>query len=216
MTVLQPFLAYPLHVQSWRRPAGSIDYRVTNPFGGIDLVNADQSHQGTDIGNTRENDVLRAPVTCNVRSHRHTDGALGLFLDLGGGWQLELWHLNAVYVPTTWTMIGVTQKIGLTGSSGRVQGAHTHVELKRSGKPVDAAPFLPMVEREALPIPGATASSYRFVDVPPSHPFYGDIEWMAEHSLSAGIGGGKYGPDQPVTRAELAAFLHRYDNARPK
>lgn len=191
MTLLQPFLSYPLHVQSWRRPAGSIDYRVTNPFGGVDLVNAGQAHQGTDIGNTRENDPIIAPVTCNVRSHRHTDGALGLFFDLGGGWVLELWHLNRVFVGGEWTKVAVTQRVGTTGSSGQVQGAHTHVELKHNGKATDAAPFLPMVEREALPIPGATASSYRFVDVPPSHPFFFDIEWMANNAFSTGIGGGR-------------------------
>lgn len=191
MTLLQPFLAFPLHVQTWRRPEGSIDYRVTNPFGGVDLVNASQAHQGTDVGNTKENDPIRAPVTCPARSYRHFDGALMLFFDLGGGWELSLAHLNAVNVPTAWTKVSVTTLVGKTGSSGKVQGAHTHIELKHNGRNVDPAPFLAMVEREALPVPGATASSYRFVDVPPSHPFHADIEWMANNALSSGIGGGR-------------------------
>lgn len=214
MTVLQPFLAYPLHVQSWKRPAGSLDYRVTNPFGGVDLVNPGQTHQGTDVGNTKENDVIRAPATCRAMAHRHTDGALGVYLDLGGGWKMELWHLNAHYLTTDWQSVKVGTRLGLTGSSGQVSGAHTHIELKYNGVPKDPAPFLPMVEREALSIPGATAVSYTFSDVPPSSPYFGDVEWMAANGLSAGIGGGKFGPKLNVTREELAAFLHRYDSKR--
>lgn len=213
VTLLTPFLAYPMHVQNWIRPKGSPDYRITNPYGGIDLVNPDQRHQGVDVGNLREGDPVRAPATCRVKGHRHTDGALGLYYDLGGGWILELWHLERVQLLglDQWQSVKVGTQCGLTGASGNVNGAHTHIELKRNGVNVDPTPFLPLVEREALAIPGATAGSYRFIDVPPSHPFYGDIEWMAEQGLAAGSGGGRYDPDRPVTRGELAAFLHRYD-----
>jgi len=48
-----------------------------------------------------------------------------------------------------------------------------------------------------------------FSDVPPEHPFYADIEWAKANGISAGTGNGKYSPDRPVTRAEMAAFLHR-------
>lgn len=212
-TLLQTPFAYPLHVQSWARPAGSIDYRVTNPFGGVDLVNAGQTHQGVDIGNTRQGDPVRAPVTCEARGVTHTDGAIGLIFALGGGWSLELWHLDKRYIGVT-TPVAVGQLLGVTGDSGHVTGAHTHIELKLNGKATDPAPFLPMVEREALAIPGATATSYRFVDVPPTHPYYADIEWFAEAGLSKGIGGGKFAPDRALTRGELAAFLHRYDGRR--
>jgi len=209
-TLLQNPFAFPIHVQSWPRPAGSIDYRVTNPFGGIDLVNASQSHQGVDVGNTREGDPIRAPATCRVKPHRHTDGALGLYFDLGGGWVLEMWHLDKLYgTLDEWTPRGVGALVGVTGDSGKVQGAHTHIELKKDGKPVDPAPFLPMVEREALVIPGATAGSYYFSDVPPTHPFFADIEWFGR-KLGGGPRGGRFAPDLPVTRGQLAAFLHRY------
>lgn len=214
MTLLQNPMAFPVHVQSWKRPAGSIDYRVTNPYGGVDLVNPGQSHLGVDLGNTRPigtqaGDPIRMPATASVRSHRHTDGALGIYIDLGGGWILEMWHLSRLLTPLdTWTPKSVGTIVGYTGASGQVAGAHTHVELKQGGKNVDPEPFLPMVEREALVIPGATAGSYYFADVPPTHPFFVDIEWMGQ-VLGGGPRGGNFGPDRAVTRAQLAAFLHR-------
>lgn len=132
MTLLAPFLAYPLHVQSWNRPAGSVDYRVTNPYGGVDLVNPGQTHRGVDVGNTRSGDPIRAPATCRARGRRHTDGALGVELDLGGTWTLELWHLDRVDLPSEWAPVPVTMRVGITGASGKVAGAHTHIELKRA------------------------------------------------------------------------------------
>ena len=36
------------------------------------------------------------------------------------------------------------------------------------------------------------------------------IEWMAEAGITTGCGDGKYCPDAPVTRAQMATFLKRY------
>ena len=61
-----------------------------------------------------------------------------------------------------------------------------------------------------------------FTDVPEGHPFYHDIEWMAANRITRGYpnkgpdgkpdGTFRYQPDSPVSRAELAAFLHRLDD----
>lgn len=209
-TILQPFLAYPMHPEAWVRPAGSPDYRITNPFGGVDLVNPGQSHQGIDVGNYRSGDPIRAPATCQARGVTHTDGAIGVIFDLGGGWTLELWHLSK-RIGTTSIRVGVGTLVGETGASGNVAGAHTHIELKLNGKAVDPARFLPMPEREAIAIPNATAGSYYFADVPPSHPFFADIEWMGR-TLGGGPRGGRFNPEAPVTKGQLAAFLHRLND----
>lgn len=210
MTLLQTPFSYPLHPQKWIRPGGSIDYRITNPFGGVDLVNPNQRHQGVDVGNTRSGDAVRMPATAPVKSHRHTDGALGIYVDLGGGWILELWHLSRLMtVQDQWVPKPVGSIVAYTGATGNVAGAHTHIELKKDGKTVDPEPFLPMPEREALIIPGATAGSYYFSDVPPTHPFFTDIEWMGRN-IGGGPKGGTFGPDRALTRGQFAAFLHRY------
>jgi outer membrane protein assembly factor BamB len=49
----------------------------------------------------------------------------------------------------------------------------------------------------------------RFADVPPSNPFYGFIERLAQRGITVGCGGGNFCPDAVVTRAQMAAFLVR-------
>ncbi len=47
----------------------------------------------------------------------------------------------------------------------------------------------------------------RFADVPLDHPFCGFIERLAVDGITGGCGGGKFCPDDPVTRAQMAVFL---------
>ena len=211
MTTLAPFLAYPLHVASWGRPAGNIDYRITNPYNGPDLVNGG-IHRAVDVGNTRRGDTIRAPATCKARGLLHTDGAIGVQFDLGGGWLFELWHLDRTALPgySIWTPVAAGQAIGVTGASGRVAGAHTHIELKRNGEKVDPEPYLPIVERKIMAIPGATAGGGTFTDVPPDHRFYTPIEWAAREGIIYGLPDGRYVPDGTLTRGQAAALLHRF------
>jgi hypothetical protein len=46
-----------------------------------------------------------------------------------------------------------------------------------------------------------------FTDVPTSHPFYQFIEALYASGITGGCGGGKYCPDSPVTRGQMAVFL---------
>ena len=39
--------------------------------------------------------------------------------------------------------------------------------------------------------------------------FEGDIDWLYQAGITEGCGDGGYCPDDPVTRGQLAAFLHR-------
>ncbi len=48
-----------------------------------------------------------------------------------------------------------------------------------------------------------------FSDVPASHPQFGYVEAMWGHGVTTGCGGGKYCPDAPVTRGQMAVFLCR-------
>jgi hypothetical protein len=49
----------------------------------------------------------------------------------------------------------------------------------------------------------------RFLDVPPSNPFYAFIEQMAVRQITLGCGGGNYCPADPVLRDQMAAFMIR-------
>jgi hypothetical protein len=48
-----------------------------------------------------------------------------------------------------------------------------------------------------------------FSDVPTNHPFFRFIEAMAASGVTVGCGGGKYCPDDPVTRGQMAVFFGR-------
>lgn len=55
-------------------------------------------------------------------------------------------------------------------------------------------------------------SSASFLDVPAGHSFFPDIEWMAWEGVTLGCNpptNDLYCPDNPVTRGQMAAFLHR-------
>jgi hypothetical protein len=46
-----------------------------------------------------------------------------------------------------------------------------------------------------------------FLDVPNGHPFYSYVTSLAYQRITAGIGGGYYGVDLPVSRQQMAVFL---------
>jgi hypothetical protein len=49
-----------------------------------------------------------------------------------------------------------------------------------------------------------------FTDVPASHPFYDEIEWLAASGVTGGFADGGFLPSAAVTRQSMAAFLYRY------
>jgi hypothetical protein len=64
-----------------------------------------------------------------------------------------------------------------------------------------SSPSLPAV----IVAPGPT-----FIDVPETHEFYDDIEWMAAEGISTGFQPGpQYRPSAKVTRQAMSAFLYR-------
>jgi hypothetical protein len=46
-----------------------------------------------------------------------------------------------------------------------------------------------------------------FLDVPNSHQFYSFVTTLVSNAITAGIGGGLYGVDQPTLRQQMAVFL---------
>lgn len=51
-----------------------------------------------------------------------------------------------------------------------------------------------------------------FGDVPQAHPANQAIGWAATHSITSGVGKGRFGLDGTVTRAQIVTFLHRTAN----
>jgi hypothetical protein len=55
----------------------------------------------------------------------------------------------------------------------------------------------------------AGAAISRFLDVPDTNTFVGDIEWLADAGVTKGCGTDLFCPGANVTREQMAAFLHR-------
>jgi Tol biopolymer transport system component len=54
-----------------------------------------------------------------------------------------------------------------------------------------------------------------FPDVPASHPFYDEIEWLVSEGITGGLPDGTFGPTEAVSRGSMAAFLHRFAGEPP-
>ena len=46
-----------------------------------------------------------------------------------------------------------------------------------------------------------------FLDVPPAQQFYNFVTTLVTNAITAGVGGGLYGVDQPTLRQQMAVFL---------
>ena len=61
----------------------------------------------------------------------------------------------------------------------------------------------------AVGIGGGAAYAASFSDVPVNHPFYDEIEWMADTGITQGYPDGTFRPNEDVTRGQMSAFMQR-------
>jgi endo-1,4-beta-xylanase len=54
-----------------------------------------------------------------------------------------------------------------------------------------------------------TCTGPAFPDVPASHPFCGEIDWLVDEGITTGFSDDTYRPTQGVTRQSMAAFMYR-------
>lgn len=61
---------------------------------------------------------------------------------------------------------------------------------------------------------GVDTSKYKgkstFSDVPANAYYAPYVEWAAKHGITSGVGNGRFAPDEPITRQQMAAFFIRY------
>jgi hypothetical protein len=55
------------------------------------------------------------------------------------------------------------------------------------------------------------AASHSFDDVPSSHAHHDSIDWLTQKGITSGCDSDSFCPHDPVTRAQMATFLRRYD-----
>ena len=61
--------------------------------------------------------------------------------------------------------------------------------------------------------PAVTAAN-PFSDVEPGRYYTNAVIWAAENEIVSGYGNGKFGPNDPITREQLAAILYRYAQSK--
>jgi S-layer homology domain len=57
--------------------------------------------------------------------------------------------------------------------------------------------------------PSPNCTSAPFPDVPKTHPFCGEIDWLVDEGVTTGFADGKYHPNDVVSRQSMAAFMYR-------
>ena len=73
--------------------------------------------------------------------------------------------------------------------------------------PSPTTPLSPVMPARMFP-PAVPWS--KFADVPPSASHATAVNWMAAAGITSGVAPGRFGPDQPVTRGQVALFLWRF------
>ena len=117
-------------------------------------------------------------------------------------------------VPTTHPFFREIEWMKATGiSTGTTQP--TGKPLYKPADPVSRQAMAPFLYRAASSPMFTTPTAASFADVPTTHPFFREIEWMKATGISTGTpqptGKPLYKPVDPVSRQAMAAFLHRAD-----
>ena len=81
----------------------------------------------------------------------------------------------------------------------------------KPGREVTRGEFASFLYRAVVENRGDQASADSFDDVPAGSAHRVAIEWLQREGLSTGYVDGTFRPTQPITRAEVAALMHRYD-----
>jgi murein DD-endopeptidase MepM/ murein hydrolase activator NlpD len=117
------------------RPTSGFGYR-RDPF-----TRRGALHEGQDFGGPRNAPVLATAPGTVVEARR--SGAYGLLVEIdhGMGIRTRYAHLKKVSVRKG-QKVGVRDRVGIMGSTGRSTGAHLHYEIRVDGRALDPKSFL--------------------------------------------------------------------------
>ncbi|ADC49229.1 SLH domain, hydrolase [Alkalihalophilus pseudofirmus OF4] len=79
----------------------------------------------------------------------------------------------------------------------------------RPNRTITRAEFAAIIVRSLQLTRKSASTSYPFTDVPANHALRNEIAIASDHGIIAGLGGGKFGPNQNVTREQIASMIVR-------
>ena len=186
----RPPVPEPLHGPGWVRPAGNLDYRVTQPFDNINPDFPGVLHRALDLGNTRLGGPITAPAPGRViaegwlrepwseSSTRFGTGNFGgicVALDHGNGWYSLLAHLSQTIVNAGQPILD-GQLLGYLGDTGSAKGAgHVHWDLYY-GRPTTAMTYAQRAALKVDPWP-LLRQNYRAPDTGTATPAEDDMRF---------------------------------------
>ncbi|CAN5173988.1 hypothetical protein BH18ACT5_BH18ACT5_17780 [soil metagenome] len=149
-----------------------------------------------------------------------------LAIDHGGGYETWYIHRNNDNPGTDdglgWgiadgvtrgTVVTQGQLIGWVGDSGNAEtvGPHLHFEIRLNDVPIN--PYQYLLTAPHLTAPGGSAAApvvlaNTFTD-DNGNPHEANIEKLYASGITVGCGGGRYCPLAPITRGQIALFIHR-------
>lgn len=100
------------------------------------------------------------------------------------------WYYDAVAELWERGAMNGTSELTFSPNSSLTRGMFTQVLYNLAGRP--------------------PAGSGAFLDVPAGAWYADAVNWAAASGLAGGYGSGRFGPEDPVTREQLAVMLHRY------
>ncbi len=130
-------------VRAWSSPLPAGSYTTTSPFGWrVHPILRDwRLHTGQDLGAAQGTPV--AAVAAGRVVTAGPNGGYGnvVIVQHDGGVQSYYAHLSQIVVPPG-AQVRAGQLVGRVGSTGLSTAPHLHLEIRRSGQPIDPAAFL--------------------------------------------------------------------------
>lgn len=138
-----------IHLSSWKRPSGNVDFEMTQDFGptslsvepsfswsggeGIAPAFYSHFHKGIDLGNGRCGAAVVAAHAGTVKvAGTQPDGAIAVIIDHGNGWTTGYWHLHD-HVVAVGVKVAAGALIGHVGDTGHSTACHLHFYVNHFG-----------------------------------------------------------------------------------
>jgi len=161
----------------------------------------------------RAHAALTSSGSTNLYSIALSTGAATLIGPLAGGLDLAGLALGEPGV-TALTFADVAGNFAQSfiadlAAAGLTAGCGTNPPLYCPDAPVTREQMAAFIMRGLGEFAPPAPATQRFLDVPPTSPFYAFIDRLAALGITLGCGGGNYCPTAPVTREQMAAFIIR-------